>query len=91
MFENRIANPKSVNAADIDPIQELKEEFKPFTVETFRKNFKTTATDWIAGKAVAGARLRSLNRESLLHYQYFQSISYYATNLIVHFLYLQFQ
>lgn len=64
LFENGIADPRFSKAAEIDPIKEMREEFKDFTAQQFRSNYKTTATNWMAGKAVEGTRLKSLNCES---------------------------
>lgn len=66
LFDTGIADPRFSKPADIDPIKEMREEFKEFTAQTFRNNYKTTASNWMAGKAIEGTRLKSLNREFLL-------------------------
>ena len=63
LFETGLADPRAVKAADIDPIKEKREEFAGFSDQQFRNNYKTTATNWMAGKAVEGIRKESLNRE----------------------------
>ena len=63
MFEAGLADPRCSKAADIDPVKALREEFKDFTDQTFCNNYKTTATNWMAGKAVAGTRRKNLNCE----------------------------
>ena len=63
LFESGLADPRSVKAADIDPIKGMRKEFKDFTDQQFRSNYKTTATNWMAGKAIEGVRLKSLNCE----------------------------
>lgn len=63
LFENGIADPRFSKANEIDPIKEMREEFKPFSAQQFRNNYKTTATNWMAGKAIEGTRLKSLNCE----------------------------
>ena len=65
LFENGIADARFSKASDIDPIKELRDEFKEFTPQTFRNNYRSTATNWMAGKAVEGQRLKSLNCESI--------------------------
>ena len=64
LFENGDADPRFSKAAEIDPVKELREEFKDFAKENFRNNCKTTAANWMAGKAVEGVRFKTLNRES---------------------------
>ena len=66
MFENRLADPRFTKAADIDPIKETKDEFKKFSAQTFRTNYKASATNWMAGKSLEGARFQSLNCESYI-------------------------
>lgn len=65
LFDNGIADPRFSKPADIDPIKEMREEFLEFSAPQFRNNYKTTATNWMAGKAIEGTRLKSLNRELL--------------------------
>ena len=63
LFDNGIADPRFSKPADIDPIKEMKDEFKEFTAQTFRNNYRTTASNWMTGKAIEGTRLKSLNCE----------------------------
>ena len=63
LFENNIADPRFTKAADIDPIKAMRDEFKDFSAQQFRNNYKSTATNWMAGKAVEGIRLKALNCE----------------------------
>ena len=66
LFESNKADPRYTKATDIDPFKDMHDDFKDFTLQQFRNNYKTTATNWMAGKAVEGTRLKSLNRE--LHF-----------------------
>lgn len=68
LFDNGIADPRFSKPADIDPIKEMRDEFKEFTAPTFRSNYKTTASNWMAGKAIEGTRLKSLNCESVFSF-----------------------
>ena len=63
LFENGLADPRFTKAAEIDPIKNTRDEFQRFTDQQFRNNYKTTATNWMAGKAIEGTRRKSLNRE----------------------------
>ena len=63
LFDNGIADPRFSKAAEIDPIKEMRDEFKQFTAQQFRSNFKTTAANWMAAKAIEGQRFKSLNCE----------------------------
>ena len=63
LFDNGIADPRKQAPAEIDPIKELKEEFKGFSLQTFRDNYRKTANKWINAKAVAGKRLKHLSCE----------------------------
>ena len=72
LFENALADPRSTKAADIDPVKTLREEFKDFADTQFRNNYKTTATNWMAGKAIAGTRLKHLSCEWRLSFKRFQ-------------------
>ena len=63
LFENGIADARFTKAGDIDPIKEMREEFQKYEAVQFRNNYKTTATNWMAGKAIEGTRLKSLNCE----------------------------
>ena len=64
LFENRLADPRFSKAADIDRIKEIREEFKKFTVQTFRNNYKSTANNWMAAKTCEGFRRKDLKCES---------------------------
>ena len=64
LFDNGIADPRFSKAADIDPIKEMRDEFKPFSATQFRNNYKTTSANWMAAKALEGQRFKSLNCES---------------------------
>ena len=66
LFKNGDADPRFSKAAEINPVKELREEFKDFTKENFRNNCKTTAANWMAGKAVEGVRFKTLMCESEL-------------------------
>lgn len=61
LFDSNMADPRFTKAAEIDPIKEMRDEFKDFTAQQFRNNYKTTATNWMAGKAVGGTRFQALN------------------------------
>ena len=63
LFENNKADPRYTKATDIDPFKDMHDDSKDFTLQQFRDNYKTTATNWMAGEAVGGTRLQSLNRE----------------------------
>lgn len=63
LFETQVADPRFTKAAEIDPIKEKRDEFKEFTAQQFRNNYKTCASNWMAGKAIEGTRLKDLNRE----------------------------
>ena len=63
LFENGLADPRFTKAAEIDPIKNTRDEFKEFSDQQFRNNYKTTATNWMAGKAIEGTRFASLSCE----------------------------
>ena len=63
LFENGIADPRFSKPADIDPIKEMRDEFKEFSPQQFRNNYKTTSSNWMAGKALEGQRFKALDRE----------------------------
>jgi hypothetical protein len=63
LFDNGIADPRFSKPADIDPVKEMNDEFKEFSSQQFRNNYKTTASNWMAAKAIEGTRLKSLDRE----------------------------
>jgi hypothetical protein len=63
LFENRLADPRFNKATDIDRIKEIREEFKDFSVQTFRNNYKSTANNWMAAKTCTGFRRKDLNCE----------------------------
>ena len=66
LFEIGIADPRFTKAAEIDPIKDMRDDFRAFTKEQFRRNYGTTAAKWMAGKAVEGTRLKSLTCECRL-------------------------
>ena len=64
LFDSGVADPRFTKATDIDPIKEMKDNFKKYEAVQFRNNYKTTAVNWMAGKALEGTRRASLDRES---------------------------
>ena len=68
LFENKLADPRFVKPADIDPVKEMREEFALLSAAQFRSNYKTTATNWITGKGMAGARKVDLDRELIISF-----------------------
>ena len=63
LFENGIADPKCTKVSEIDPIKGMREEFKGFSDQQFRNNYRTTAASYIAGKAIEGTRYKALTCE----------------------------
>ena len=63
LFENGIADPKCTKVSEIDPIKGMREEFKDFSDQQFRNNYRTTAASYIAGKALEGTRYKALTCE----------------------------
>ena len=60
LFDSKLADPRCTKAADINPVQEQRDEFKKFTKEAFLNNCKTTAVKWMSGKAIKGEQFKSL-------------------------------
>ena len=56
LFELGMADPDFSKPSEIDPIKETKEEFREFSVDNFRKNYKKTAASWFAAKHLKGIR-----------------------------------
>ena len=56
LFDEGLADHRHKAASDIDPIRELRDEFKDTPEKRFRENYKNTATMWISGKAVEGTQ-----------------------------------
>ena len=86
LFENGIADPRFSKPADIDPIKEMREEFKQFSAQQFRNNYKRTATNWMAGKALEGQRYKSLTCESTILIFYVLSSDLNTNTPVVAFL-----
>ena len=66
LFDNGIADPRFSKPADMDPIKDMREEFAEFSPVQFRNNYKTTASNWMAAKAIEGTRRKSLNCELVM-------------------------
>ena len=73
LFDNGIADPRFSKPGDIDPIKEMREEFKEFSPQQFRNNYKRTSTNWMAGRALEGQRFKSLDRELIFLFVWYTS------------------